>query len=168
MKIKIGDSPWREIVQVNPPARTVNIADGSVWHISHLQNEILELDLFMTRMMEKYVPWEFGETKELALTGGKTLFDYEIEVEDGDDTRFELYYFNRFNEDESQWFQLPDDLLEGVCVEVTSVATQYFLADTLFYDYFLTETSPGEGIDDLLQRLKTMKTIWKEKRLKGN
>lgn len=165
MKIKIGESPWQEVVQMDPPARTVCLADGSVWHLSHLKNEILELDLFMTRMMEKYVPWEFGDAKALALTGGKELFDYRIKVESGDESRFELYYFNRFNDDESQWFKFPEDLVEGTCVEVTSVATQYFLADTLFYDFFLSDSSPDESITELWQRLKDMKTKWEEKKL---
>jgi len=65
MKIKIDNDDWRNVILFEPPSRTVIIEDGSVWHLARNRNEILELDLYLTNIIEKYAPWEIPDEKTL-------------------------------------------------------------------------------------------------------
>ena len=90
MKIRIEGQDWKEVILLDPPSRTVTIEDGSVWHISKNRNEILELDIYMTRIIEKYASWEIEDNKTLALTRGqKNILSYRIEIEEEDELKFE-------------------------------------------------------------------------------
>jgi hypothetical protein len=166
MKIKIGDRGWERVILFDPPSRTVLLRDGSVWHIASEKSEILELDLFMTSIIEKHAPWEIQEKKQLLLTGGnKTLQEYKLKIEEGDESRYEMFYFHKFLPDEGQGLSFPDRWKAGVCVEVKSAALRYFLADTLFFDFFISHSSK-ETIREVHENMKRMKKKWTEKKKK--
>ena len=167
MKMKIEGEHWQKVISFDPPSRTVVLENGSIWHISQNKNEILELDLFMTPRIEKHAPWEIEDRKSLAMTKGKAICAYEIGVEDGDNVKYEMFYFHKFTEGEGEEFlQFPEYLLEGACVEIVSSTVRYFLADTLFFDYLISETSSKESKEELIQNMTHMKKRWKE--LRGN
>ena len=149
---------------MDPPSRTVVLCDGSVWHFASATSELLELDLFMTPIIEKYAPWEIQGKKQLALTGGNRAFpEFRLEIEEGDEGRYEMFYFHKFLADEAQGLSLPDHWKAGVCVEVRSAALRYFLADTLFFDFFISHSSK-ETLQQVFENMTRMKKKWNEKR----
>ena len=163
MKIKIDDQNWKDVILFDPPSRTVTINDGSVWHISKNRNEILELDIYMTSIIEKHAPWEIEDRKTLALTRGKQSFSsYRIEIEDGDGSKYEMFYFYKFLYDKAEYLRFPEDLLEGECVEVQSAAVRYFLADTLFFDFLISKSSSEENVSEVHRNMTAMKKKWIE------
>lgn len=160
MHFKTTHEPWTEIVLVDATARTVTLSDGSVRYLARDRRDLIELDVFITDRIEKYAPWEVKGDKLLVLTSGEEILDYEIRLEVGDEAKHELFYFNRFSEDESEYFRFPDYLMEGVCVRVDSVAVRYFLADTLFFDYLLSGSSPEVNKQEIIGKLTDMKKTW--------
>ncbi len=163
MKIKIDDQNWKNVILFDPPSRTVTINDGSVWHISKNRNEILELDIYMTRIIEKHAPWEIKDRKTLALTQGKQSFSsYRIELEEGDESKFEFFYFYKFLYDKSEYLKFPDYLIEGECVEIQSSVVRYFLADTLFFDFLISPSSSEENRSEVFRNMTAMKKKWME------
>jgi len=163
MKIRIGDGDWGQVILFDPPSRTVTLRDGSVWHIAPNRQEILELDLFMTPIIEKFAPWEIEDKKTLALSKREgPFFTYRIELEAGDEARYEMFYFHKFMSDENKCLKFPDYLLEGECVEVRSAALRYFLADTLFFDFFISPSTSKEGLTEVYQNMIKMKKKWNE------
>ena len=165
MKIKIGDKDWEKVILFDPPSRTVVLGDGSVWHIAPQGSDILELDLFMSPIIEKYAPWEIEDKKSLPLTKrDRTFPEYNIEIEEGDESRYEMFYFHKFLANEAQCLSFPDHLKEGECVEVKSAALRYFLADTLFFDFFVSPSS-RETIGEVYENMKRMKKKWNEKKI---
>lgn len=164
MKIKLGNRDWERVILFDPPSRTVVLRDGSVWHIASEPSEILELDLFMTPILEKHAPWEIQGKRQLALTGGNKAFqEYQLEIEEGDESRYEMFYFHKFLPDEAQCLSFPDQWKAGVCVEVKSAALRYFLADTLFFDFFISH-SFEETLQEVFENMSRMKKKWNEKR----
>ncbi|MFH1350348.1 MAG: hypothetical protein ABII26_05360 [Pseudomonadota bacterium] len=165
MKIKIGDGNWQQVVLFDPPSRTVNLHDGTVWHIAPHRNEILELDLYMTPILEKYAPWEIEDKKTLALSRGKGPFlRYSIEIEVDDESKYEMFYFHKFANEEEHGLKFPDYLMEGECVEIKSAALRYFLADTLFFDFFIRETSSKESVHEAYQNMIKLKKKWTQRK----
>jgi hypothetical protein len=164
MQIKIGDRDWERVVLFDPPSRTVVLFDGSVWHLASDKSEILELDLFMTPIIEKHAPWELEGKKLLALTGGnRSLPEYRLEIEQGDESRYEMFYFHKFLADETQGLSFPDHWKAGVCVEIQSAALRYFLADTLFFDFFISHSSE-KTLQEVFENMNRMKKKWREKK----
>jgi hypothetical protein len=162
MKIRIGHEPWQKVVLFDPPSRTVVTEDGSVWHVAQGEQEIVELDLFMTPIIEKYTPWEIEDRKSLAMTKGRDMVPYQIEVEDGDEKKYEMFYFYKFTGgDDIDFLKFPDHLLEGVCIKVESSAIRYFLADTLFFDFLISRSSSEDSIAELCRNMALMKKKWK-------
>jgi hypothetical protein len=167
MKIKIGEGDWERVILFDPPSRTVVLPDGSVWHIASQRSEIIELDLFMTPMIEKHAPWEVEDKRVLALSGAERSFqEYQIEIEEGDESRYEMFYFHKFLPDEAECLHFPDHLKAGACVKVKSAALRYFLADTLFFDFFISHSSK-ETIREVHENMKRMKKKWNEKKMRG-
>ena len=163
MKIKIEGQDWKKVILLDPPSRTVTIEDGSVWHISKNRNEILELDIFMTRIIEQHAPWEIEAKKTLSLTRGRQSFSkYKIEIEEGDEAKFEFFYFYKFLYDQADYLQFPEYLMEGECVEVPSAAVRYFLADTLFFDFLISQSTSEENKSEVFRNMTAMKKKWKE------
>lgn len=161
MKIRIGDQPWRSVVMLDPPSKTVTLDDGSVWHLAHIREEILELDVFMSRLVERYAPWEVNDCHHLVLSGDQRDFpSYEILSEDEDRKRFEMYYFYKFLGEAVDFLEFPDSLRQGVCVQVRSAAVRYFLADTLFFDYLLSGDSKQENIQEINENMTRMRRRW--------
>jgi hypothetical protein len=153
------------VISFDPPSRSVILENGSMWHIGQNRQEILELDLFMTPRIEKHAPWEIEDRKSLVMTKGKSIHAYEIEIEDGDNLTYEMFYFHKFTGgEETEFLQFPEYLLEGTCVEIESSTVRYFLADTLFFDYLISETSSKESKEELIQNMTRMKKRWKELR----
>ena len=167
MRIRIGDGDWQEVILFEPPSRTVILRDGSVWHLGKNRNEILELDIFMTRIVEQVAPWEIQDRKTLALSKGEESFPkYEIEIEESDGEKYEMFYFYKFTHDKEEYLRFPDYLLEGECVQVESTAIRYFLADTLFFDFLIRKTSSRESIAEINRNMTKMKRKWNEMRMK--
>ena len=167
MRIRIEDGDWQEVILFEPPSRTVILRDGSVWHLGKNRNEILELDIFMTRIVEQVAPWEIQDRKTLALTKGEESFPkYEIEIEEGDGEKYEMFYFCKFTHDKEEYLRFPDYLMEGECVQVESTALRYFLADTLFFDFLISKTSSRESIAEINRNMTKMKRKWNEMRMK--
>jgi hypothetical protein len=160
MQIKLSDHPWQEIMLVDATARTLTLSDGSVWHVAQHREELIELDLFITTRIEKYAPWESTGKQSLILTGDREILDYLIKIETGDELKHEFFYFNRFAEDESEYFRFPDYLMRGVCVPVDSATVRYFLADTLFFDYLLSQHSSPGNQEEMISKLSKMKKKW--------
>ncbi len=167
MKIKIGDNDWQEVILFEPPSRTVILRNGSVWHLAKNRNEILELDLYLTRVIEKYAPWEIQDKETLALTKGKKTFpSYKIKIEDGDELKYEIFYFYKFTYHQADYLKYPEYLLEGECVEVDSTALRYFLADTLFFDFLISRSSSEESVTEICKNMTSMKREWDAARMK--
>ncbi len=167
MKIKIDNDDWRDVILFEPPSRTVIMEDGSVWHLARNRNEILELDLYLTSIIEKYAPWEVPDKKTLALTKGKNNFSsYKIKIEQGDELKYEMFYFHKFTYDEADYTKFPEYLIEGECVEVSSTALRYFLADTLFFDFLISKSSSEESVADVFSNMTAMKNEWDAARRK--
>ena len=167
MKIKIGEGDWQKVILFEPPSRTVILEDGSVWHLAKDGNEILELDIFITRIIEQYAPWEIEKRKTLALSKEKRTFPkYTLEIEKGDELTYEMFYFYKFTYDQADYLKFPDYLLEGKCVQVESTALRYFLADTLFFDFLISKASSDESITEVCENMTKMKRKWKEMRVK--
>jgi len=167
MKIKIDSNDWRDVILFEPPSRTVIMEDGSVWHLARNRNEILELDLYLTSIIEKYAPWEVPDEKTLTLTKGKKNFStYKIKIEQDDELKYEMFYFHKFTYDEADYLKFPEYLLEGECVEVDSTALRYFLADTLFFDFLISKSSSEESVADVFKNMTAMKKGWDAARMK--
>ncbi len=167
MKIKIGEGDWQKVILFEPPSRTVILQDGSVWHLAKDREEILELDIFITRIIERYAPWEIQDRKTLALAKEKRTFPkYSLEIEKGDELKYEVFYFYKFTYDQADYLKFPNYLLEGKCVQVESTALRYFLADTLFFDFLISHASSDERIAELCENMTKMKGKWKEMRVK--
>jgi len=163
MKIKIGAGDWHPVILLDPPSRTVTLGDGSVWHLARHRNEILELDIFMSRLVAQYAPWEIENSKTLVLSRGEKNFpEYQLETEAEDSVRFEMYYFYKFLGEQADFLNLPDFLLQGVCVRIQSAAVRYFLADTLFFDYLLSRDSARENVGEIRENLTRMNRKWRE------
>ena len=161
MKIKIGSKDWEDVILFEPPSRTVILSDGSTWHLARSNDEILELDLYLTRVIEKYAPWEIRDEKTLALTKGKRTFpSYKIEIAKDDDLKYEMFYFYKFTYDQADYLKLPEYLIEGKCVQVVSTALRYFLADTLFFDFLISKSSSEKSVSDVFRNMNTMKKNW--------
>jgi hypothetical protein len=167
MKIKIGEGDWQKVILFEPPSRTVILEDGSVWHLAKDRNEILELDIFITRIIEQYAPWEIEDKKTLALAKEKRTFPkYALEIEEDDELTYEMFYFYKFNYDQADYLKFPVYLLEGKCVQVESTALRYFLADTLFFDFLISNASSDESITEVWENMTKMKRKWNEMRMK--
>ncbi len=167
MKIKIDDHNWKAVLLLDPPSRTVTIEDGSVWHISKTRNEILELDIFMSRIIEQHASWEIEDRKTLALTRGRQSFSkYRIEIEEGDEKKFEFFYFYKFLYDQAEYLRFPEYLMEGECVEVQSAAVRYFLADTLFFDFLISPSASEDNKSEVFRNMTAMKQKWMEMKSK--
>jgi len=150
-----------------PPSRTVILRDGSIWHLARNNDEILELDLYLTRVIEKYAPWEVQDEKTLALTKGeKTFPSYKIEIEKDDELKYEMFYFYKFTYDQANYLKFPEYLIEGKCVEVVSTALRYFLADTLFFDFLISKSSSEKSVADVFRNMSAMKEEWDTARMK--
>jgi hypothetical protein len=148
MKIKIGEGDWQKVILFEPPSRTVILEDGSVWHLAKDRNEILELDI-------------------LALAKEKRTFPkYALEIEEDDELTYEMFYFYKFNYDQADYLKFPVYLLEGKCVQVESTALRYFLADTLFFDFLISNASSDESITEVWENMTKMKRKWNEMRMK--
>ncbi|MBW2366952.1 MAG: hypothetical protein JRH15_03600 [Deltaproteobacteria bacterium] len=167
MKIKIGHSEWKEVILFEPPPRTVILSDGSIWHLARSDDEILELDLYLTHVIEKYAPWEVQDKKTLALTKDKRTFSsYRIELEKDDELKYEMFYFYKFTYDKENYLKFPEYLIEGKCVEVVSTALRYFLADTLFFDFLISKSSSEKSVAEVFSNMSAMKNQWVLARLK--
>lgn len=162
MKIKIGSKDRADVILFEPPSRTVILGDGSTWHLARSNDEILELDLYLTRVIEKYAPWEIqDEKKTLALTKGKRTFpSYKIETEKDDELKYEMFYFYKFTYDQADYLKLPEYLIEGKCVQVVSTALRYFLSDTLFFDFLISKSSSEKSVADVFSNMTAMKKEW--------
>ncbi len=162
MKIKIGSSDWEDVILFEPPSKTVILSDGSTWHLARSNDEILELDLYLTRVIEKYAPWEIQDKKKiLALTKGKRTFpSYKIKIAKDDDLKYETFYFYKFTYDQADYLKLPEYLIEGKCVQVVSSALRYFLADTLFFDFLISKSSSEKSVADVFRNMSAMKKKW--------
>jgi hypothetical protein len=163
MKIRIGTGGWHPVILFDPPSRTVTLGDGSVWHLGRHRNEILELDIFISRLMGQYAPWEVEDRKTLVLSRGEKSFpEYQIETEADDPEKYEMYYFYKFLGEQADFLSFPDFLLQGVCVRIQSAAARYFLADTLFFDYLLSRDSAQENVTEIQENLTRMNRKWRE------
>ena len=161
MKIKIGHKDWEDVTLFEPPSRTVILSDGSTWHLARSNDEILELDLYLTRVIEKYAPWEIQGKKTLALTKDKRTFpSYRIELEKDDDLKYEMFYFYKFTYNQENYLKFPEYLIEGKCVEVVSTALRYFLADTLFFDFLISKSSSEKSVAEVFSNMSAMKNQW--------
>ena len=130
------------------------LSDGSTWHLARSNDEILELDLYLTRVIEKHAPWEIQDKKTLALTKGKRTFpNYKIEMAKDDDLKYEMFYFYKFTYDQGNYLKLPEYLIEGKCVQVVSTALRYFLADTLFFDFIISKSSSEKSVADVFRNM---------------
>ena len=109
MKIKIDTGEWQQVLLFEPPSKTVILEDGSVWHLGQGRNEILALDVFLAGIIEKYAPWEIRDKKTLALSGCKKYFpNYKIEIEEGDELKYELFYLHKFSYGQSDYLKFPE------------------------------------------------------------
>ena len=167
MKIEIGNKDWEDVILFEPPSRTVILSDGSTWHLARSNDEILELDLYLTGVVEKYAPWEIqGEKKTLALAKGKRAFpSYKVEIEKDDELKYEMFYFYKFTYDQADYLRLPEYLIEGKCVQVVSTALRYFLADTLFFDFLISKSSSEKSVADVFINMTAMKKEWDTARM---
>ena len=162
MKIKIGNKDWEDVILFEPPSRTVILSDGSMWHLARNNDEILGLDLYLTRVIEKYAPWEVQDRKKtLALTKGKKSFSsYKIEIAKDDELKYEMFYFYKFTYNQENYLKFPEYLIEGKCVEVVSTALRYFLADTLFFDFLISKSSSEKSVAEVFSNMSAMKNQW--------
>jgi hypothetical protein len=167
MKIKIDQNGWKEVILFEPPSRTVILVDGSTWHLAGSDNEILELDLYLTHVIKKYALWEIQDKKTLALAKDKRKFSsYKIKLEKDDELKYEMFYFHKYAYDQENALKLPESLNEGKCVKVDSAALRYFLSDTLFFDFLISKSSNERNVAEVFSNMSTMKNQWLAARLK--